>query len=1037
MAEPIVTSLGTSTLDNTTVSTLLPTDGANVGSFEVAGVFDPTTDIIQAYLYDFNNTFISRLTTSYNVTETDPTSGITSISIDPGRDLTVNGYTQGRYNTQYNFIAPLIKSNPNLFISEISLDRTELKVNSSNLVEIQLRAIYEQLQTGLTSSTSFAGLYLDFGSNQIQLAVNVGFEDGTLLLKLYQPLPTTFGRSSNFNLVEKVSDSNTFSVIYPAEEVQMPKGKTLRGPNFNLKTSTQTNTTTEYQTYTSLTTASAAGMTNRLQSVLAENRAELNTDYKDYENFIFFSSAETRLTNFNYKATLLESYTSAINTLDGLTNTPATELSSSKAFYENEIDSITRNFDGYDYHLYYESGSTAWPKQNASPPYIPYSYSSSVATNWLTEQSGIAILYDNNNRNNLYNIFPTYIIDDESNAQFKLFTELTAQMFDEIWLYTDALKNRQDADNSLSGGISTDLVADALKSYGIDLYESSFTNGDLFTSLLGITEAGGTLPSTGSEVINTYVTSSAETIPFNDAQKLIYKRLYHNLPYLLKKKGTTSGLRVLLNCFGIPDTVLRISEFGGKDKNTNTWDYWYNEFNYSFNTSGSGYISTPWEGGAFVSTWGAASPIELPLVSGSVYNMTVDWGDGTPIDTITAWDDVLKTHTYAVSGYYDITIRGTIGGFAFNNTGYKSSITDIKEFGPLELSTSASFYGTNLLGLTSANYNLTAIDDPAISTTTLKDTFRGASIVKGNFSNWRIQNVTSLENTFRDAEDFDSPLTDWDVSNVTTLKSTFEGAAAFNQPLNWDTSGVTTFNSMFKSASAFNSPLGFDTVSGTNFAYMFNDAIAFNQDIGSFNMENATDISYMLKGATSFDLPLLNWNINSFQTTSNTFAGTRLFNQNLGGWDMTAVSNTSNMFAEAVSYNNQGTDLNTWDLLGVTNASGMFYSASAFNQSLAWNTLTSLQNADEMFYNAAAFNQDISSMPIQNLQTAWKMLDGTSFSQTNYDTLLVTWAALSPIPPNISFSAADTNYTIATSQIARNVLTGGPNNWYIVDKGGL
>jgi hypothetical protein len=152
---------------------------------------------------------------------------------------------------------------------------------------------------------------------------------------------------------------------------------------------------------------------------------------------------------------------------------------------------------------------------------------------------------------------------------------------------------------------------------------------------------------------------------------------------------------------------------------------------------------------------------------------------------------------------------------------------------------------------------------------------------------------------------------------------------------------------------------------------------------------------------------------------------------------MTAVSNTSNMFAEAVSYNNQGTDLNTWDLLGVTNASGMFYSASAFNQSLAWNTLTSLQNADEMFYNAAAFNQDISSMPIQNLQTAWKMLDGTSFSQTNYDTLLVTWAALSPIPPNISFSAADTNYTIATSQIARNVLTGGPNNWYIVDKGGL
>ena len=1035
MAEPIVTALGVDTLETTTTSTLLPTDGANVTSFEVGGTFNPATDIIQAYLYDLNNTFISRLTTSYNVVTTNPVSGITSISIDPGKDLLGNGYTQGRYNTQYNFITGLITGNPTLLISEISLDRTELRVSSSTLNTVQLRGVYEQLNTTLNTSIAFSGMYLDFGSNQIQLAVNVGFENGNLLLKLYQPLPNTFSRSSNFNLVGKISDSTSFSVIYPPEEVQLPRGRILRGPNFNLKTGTQTNTTTEYQTLSTLTTASAAGMTNRLQSILAENRAELNIDYTDYENFIFFSSAETRLTNFNYKATLLETYSNAVDTLNGLTNTPPTELASSKAFYENEIASIIRNFDGYDYYLYYESGSAAWPKQNTTPPYIPYSYSSSAVINWLDEQSGTATLYDNDNRNNLYSTFPTYIVDDENNAQFKLFTELTAQMFDEIWLYTDALKNRQDADNSLSGGISTDLVADALKSYGIDLYESSFTDGDLFTALLGITEAGGTLPSTGSEVITTYVTSSAETIPFNDAQKLIYKRLYHNLPYLLKKKGTASGLRVLLNCFGIPDTVLRISEFGGKDKNLNTWDYWYNQFNYSFETSGSGYISTPWEGDPFTSYWIANSPISLPLVADGEYNMIVDWGDGTT-DTITAWDDAEKTHNYSTSGNYTITINGTCKGFAFNNTGYTSSILDIFDWGVLELSTSASFYGADNLGTNRPDFKLTATGRPAVSATSFKDMFRGTTLLSGSLSDLITTTVTSFENTFKDAVNFNSPLPDWNLINATTVKSMFEGASNFNQPLSWNTSQVLTFNSMFKDATDFNSAIDLDTAAGIDFSYMFNNATSFNQDIQGFNLSNAHNISYMFANATSFNSPLLTWDTDGILNMSNTFASTRNFNQNIGSWIMTSVGNASNMFAEAVSYNNDGINLNTWDLTGITDASGMFYSASAFDQSLNWSTFTSLQNADEMFYNATSFNQDISSIPIDNLQTAWKMLDGTSFSRTNYDTLLNAWATAPAIPQNVSFSAADTNYTSITSQGARDILT-NTYNWYIVDRGGL
>jgi hypothetical protein len=64
-------------------------------------------------------------------------------------------------------------------------------------------------------------------------------------------------------------------------------------------------------------------------------------------------------------------------------------------------------------------------------------------------------------------------------------------------------------------------------------------------------------------------------VPLEDIEKGTYKRLYHNLPMLLKKKGTTVGIQDLITTYGIPSTILRVAEFGGKDKDeSNDWDYY-------------------------------------------------------------------------------------------------------------------------------------------------------------------------------------------------------------------------------------------------------------------------------------------------------------------------------------------------------------------------------------------------------------------------------------------------------------------------------
>jgi hypothetical protein len=233
-----------------------------------------------------------------------------------------------------------------------------------------------------------------------------------------------------------------------------------------------------------------------------------------------------------------------------------------------------------------------------------------------------ASYYDDKNQNNLTFIVPEFIRENSDNENYMLFVNMVGQMFDNVWTYTKAVTEKYNTDNRLDYGLSKDLIDSALHSLGADFYPSSNNTQDIYTSFLGITPSGSFLPSTGSELITDYIAVNSPSInryvedcytfsnyilnqltnsfpyPLDDITKEIYKRIYHNLPYLLKKKGTIDGLRTLLSCFGVPDTLIRISEFGGKDKdNSNDWDYWYNQFNYKFTTHPGlplGFVTIPW-----------------------------------------------------------------------------------------------------------------------------------------------------------------------------------------------------------------------------------------------------------------------------------------------------------------------------------------------------------------------------------------------------------------------------------------------------------
>ncbi len=289
-----------------------------------------------------------------------------------------------------------------------------------------------------SNPNTYLDFYLNFGDNKLVIANNIALDltnpsDPTVLIKLYEPLPQEFTTNSQCWVVEQVAESLAYQIgmITPIDETTLLNY--ISGPNFNLDLQDQINNSTAYINKNSLTqnysSLGSGSLLYQINSLLVEKGIEINVDYSDYSNFIHFSSAQTRLENFYYKLSLIEQYTYNASLSDG--GLPLnTYTSGSQVIWQNKINDIITNFDGYEYYLYYESGSTAWPKTNYVYPYTNELTTSTPATNWFATQSLIAELYDSENSNGLIYTIPNYLYDDQNNDQYKLFIQMIGQNFD-------------------------------------------------------------------------------------------------------------------------------------------------------------------------------------------------------------------------------------------------------------------------------------------------------------------------------------------------------------------------------------------------------------------------------------------------------------------------------------------------------------------------------------------------------------------------------------------------------------------------------
>lgn len=304
------------------------------------------------------------------------------------------------------------------------------------------------------------------------------------------------------------------------------------------------------------------------------------------------------------------------------------------------------------------------------------------------------------------------------------------------------------------------------------------------------------------------------------------------------------------------------------------------------------------------------SSVTLPFLLDGVYNVNVDWGDGSSSTILTytgtgagAWL-AANTHTYSVAGDYTVVMTGVIEGWDFADyPSSKNAITDIQNWGPLNITTNSAFYDCS-------NLNVSATDTPTISSTDLSYTFYGCSSLTSVGGDWGVSSVSSFQSMFQNCPLFNGDLSSWDVSSGTDFRQMFSGCSVFNGDFSsWDVSSMTLAQQMFSQCSAFNSDLSsWDVSSLKNSFAMFDRATSFNSDISNWVLTSIQYMASMFSGASSFDQPIGSWDISnlwSLPWASPDFAlsgflnGATSFDQDLSGLDISGATQLYNFISSS------------------------------------------------------------------------------------------------------------------------------------------
>ena len=503
-----------------------------------------------------------------------------AVSFNLNNFLESQKISSGNYKFVINFFDTIFGNADNQYlkVDEISPDRTEIRLKAINKKSVTfLQLINQYINTiNQTSIPGFLKRYLiNFGRNKTFEYINSVVIGEFIYIKLANPVPENIETQFKCWLVceKKLPYIDKFVVI--PEEIEST-GNNLSGPNWQAHDSSfNISSETDLKNWNELLGSSLQTSQQLIDYYFSGSlgTAKLSIDYTDFNNFVFYSSATERLVNYKYKLNLVEYYTAQSQSSSLLSGS----ISITNALeYDTLKSKLIGGFDDFEKFLYYESSSglfnneiplenptvsivtgsyiTPSPKSNTSVPFSLYSISSSIFETWYDNVYASASLYDQLNDNKLTRSVPEFILLDDNSEQLTLFVNMLGQHYDILYTYINAMNRINKRDEHPKLGMPNELLYSVAKQFGWNLIDGN-QNKNLWEYTLGTNESG--IPLTGSNSVGD------PSLPSKDITYNIWRRIVNNIPGMLKSKGTKRSIQSLLSCYGIPQSLMTIQEYGG------------------------------------------------------------------------------------------------------------------------------------------------------------------------------------------------------------------------------------------------------------------------------------------------------------------------------------------------------------------------------------------------------------------------------------------------------------------------------------------
>lgn len=396
----------------------------------------------------------------------------------------------------------------------------------------------------------------------------------SLIVKLVEPLPDDVNAGTDAWI------SCDFAFLPIVQNVYYFTNRTintipLRGPNFLIKIENEGNSTEALSMEQLL--GETGSLYNELSSKIKANdqRRIDTTDYRNFSNFVNFSSADLRVKAFESKRNQIDDLYKEIEEINkNLTVNPNdTFYLKQKSDANSKIDALESGMDGYEKFLY----------ENPM---------------WYDEHNGnvdgytSASLYDRENGNSLINNLPQFLVEDaDNNADYIKFVGMVGHFFDNISLAAKQFTEKNNISSSPNYGTSLNIVSDMLASLG---WNTEISKDNLPLILASFSKSDFDVESP--------LYSKAREFSEEERNQIIWKRLLNTLPYIYKTKGTEASLNALISCFGVPKNIIKIKEYGGIQNVSDLTDkslYIIEEVKYEPYFTGSGeYFKLDWTGSA-------------------------------------------------------------------------------------------------------------------------------------------------------------------------------------------------------------------------------------------------------------------------------------------------------------------------------------------------------------------------------------------------------------------------------------------------------